>query len=399
MAALSVAALLGLASSVAAHGQVQGIVANGAFYEGYNPSFQYQTPPPTVIGWSIPQDQSNGFVASSDLSNPDIICHIAATPAKGHADVAAGDVIELQWTPWPDSHHGPVIDYLANCNGPCESVDKTKLEFFKIDGVGLVSDATVPGTWGSDQLIANNNSWTVTIPKNIAPGNYILRHEIIALHSAESAGGAQMYPHCINLAISGSGTEKPTGVLGTALYKEADPGIEVNIYQSLASYVIPGPAPISDAVSMKQSQPSITGNGVVETGAASPASAPATTSAAAAPTSSSATSVAAVASSTISSAAAAASSTLATSASAAASSALALTSQLPSAILTSTLPTAIPTSAAGGSTPMPSKPLPEGMTFQDLLEWVSYVFATMFKDLEQEQTQQNNHPRNFGKRS
>ncbi|KAF2238404.1 lytic polysaccharide monooxygenase, partial [Viridothelium virens] len=253
MATFSIAAaLLGLASSVSAHGQVQGIVANGEFYEGYSPSFQYSNPPPTVIGWSIPQDLDNGFVASSALQTDDIICHVNATPAKGHAVVAAGDVVELQWSAWPSSHHGPVIDYLANCNGACETVDKTKLEFFKIDGVGLVNDNPVPGTWASDQLIANNNSWVVTIPKSIAPGNYVLRHEIIALHSAGSAGGAQMYPHCINLQITGSGTTKPTGTLGTALYKEADPGIEVNIYQSL-SYVIPGPSPIADAVSMKQS--------------------------------------------------------------------------------------------------------------------------------------------------
>ena len=109
MAALSsVVALLGLASSVAAHGQVQGIVAGGKFYEGYSPSFQYSNPPPVVVGWSIPEDQDNGFVPSSNLSSPDIICHKAATPAQGHASVAAGDVVELQWTPWPDSHHGPV---------------------------------------------------------------------------------------------------------------------------------------------------------------------------------------------------------------------------------------------------------------------------------------------------
>ena len=296
MAALSVAAaVLGLVSSVTAHGQVQGIVAGGEFYEGYSPSFQYSTPPPVVIGWSIPDDLSNGFVASSALQTNDIICHVNATPAQGHANVKAGDVVELQWSAWPDSHHGPVVDYLANCNGACETVDKTTLEFFKIDGVGLVTDTPTPGTWATDQLIANNNSWVVTIPKNIAPGNYVLRHEIIALHSAEEAGGAQMYPHCINLAISGSGTEKPAGTKGTALYKEADPGIEINIYQSLSTYVIPGPAPISDAVSMKQAQPSIVGNGVVETGTAAPAgsAAQATSSAAIAAAPSSSATVAA----------------------------------------------------------------------------------------------------------
>lgn len=109
----------------------------------------------------------------------DIICHLNATNAKGHAVVAAGDRVFLQWTDWPDSHHGPVIDYLASCGSTgCETVDKTTLKFFKIDGVGLVDDKTVPGTWGDDQLVAQNSGWMVEIPPDIAPGHYVLRHEL-----------------------------------------------------------------------------------------------------------------------------------------------------------------------------------------------------------------------------
>jgi len=126
------------------------------------------------------------------------------------------------------------------------------LEFFKIDGVGLIDDTTVPGTWASDQLIANNNSWTVTIPSDIAPGNYVLRHEIIALHSAGTVDGAQNYPQCVNIQVSGTGTATPAGVLGTALYTETDPGIEINIYESLSTYVVPGPTLYSGAVSISQ---------------------------------------------------------------------------------------------------------------------------------------------------
>jgi endoglucanase len=97
--------------------------------------------------------------------------------------VAAGDKVFLQWTDWPDSHHGPVIDYLANCGSSgCETVDKASLEFVKIDGVGLVDDATVPGTWGTDQLIAQGSSWMVEIPPTIAPGYYVLRHELYVYH-------------------------------------------------------------------------------------------------------------------------------------------------------------------------------------------------------------------------
>lgn len=117
---------------------------------------------------------------SDAYGTTDIICHLDATNAKGHAVVAAGDRVFLQWTPnWPESHHGPVIDHLARCgDAGCESVDKTKLEFFKISGVGLVDGSSVPGIWGDDLLIAQNSGWMVEIPRNIAPGHYVLRHEL-----------------------------------------------------------------------------------------------------------------------------------------------------------------------------------------------------------------------------
>ena len=61
----------------------------------------------------------NTFISPKDYAHPDIVCHLAATPAGLHAPVNAGDVLAVRWAQWPTSHHGPVIDYLANCNGPC----------------------------------------------------------------------------------------------------------------------------------------------------------------------------------------------------------------------------------------------------------------------------------------
>lgn len=211
-------------------------------YQGYNPNFQYQKPIPSVAGWSIPQDQSTGFVATSAYGSPDIICHVGATPGASSAKVTAGTNVTLQWTTWPDSHHGPVIDYLAPCNGPCSGVDKTTLSFVKIAASGLLDGSSAPGKWAADELLANNISWTTTIPKDIAPGEYVLRHEVIALHEAGQVGGAQNYPQCVNLVVSGDGTATPTGVKGTELYKPTDAGIVVNIYQKLGdNYTIPGP--------------------------------------------------------------------------------------------------------------------------------------------------------------
>lgn len=121
-------------------------------------------------------------------------------------------------------------------------MNKTKLEFFKVEEAGLLDNKKSPGRWASDELMAANNTWTVNIPSDIAAGNYVLRHEIIALHNAMRDNGAQAYPQCINLKVTGGGTATPKGIPATQFYKPTDPGILVDIFNNLRAYVIPGPA-------------------------------------------------------------------------------------------------------------------------------------------------------------
>ena len=208
-----------------------------------NPSFAYENPPPSVPGWTA-SNLDNGFVSPSAYGSADIICHKSATPGKAYVSVKAGDSVKIQWTPlWPVGHKGPVLDYLAECPGDCTTVDKTALKFVKIAQGGLIDGSTNPGTYATDTIVKNNSTWTVAIPAALKPGNYVLRHEIIGLHVAGSSDGAQNYPQCINLKVSGSGTVAISGgVPATAFYKATDPGILFDIYRTVTSYVIPGPA-------------------------------------------------------------------------------------------------------------------------------------------------------------
>ena len=274
---------LALLSKVSAHGIVTGVVADGKYFQGYDPSFQYQKSPPEVAGWTAPLTQDRGFVDGSGYSSPDIICHKGATPGKGYIQVSAGGKIELQWTEWPVSHHGPMLDYLAPCGDDCTSVDKSSLQWTKIDEAGMNSWDAQPGDWASDDMIRNNNTWVTTIPSSIAPGKYVLRHETIALHAANNEGQAQNYPQCMNIEVSGSGTNGlESGTLGTELYKATDPGIFVNIYYpKLESYTIPGP-PVMSGGSSGSPQPSASASGSASASASS--SAPADVSVTATPT-------------------------------------------------------------------------------------------------------------------
>ncbi|CAI7590269.1 unnamed protein product [Penicillium discolor] len=241
--------LLSSAAMVAGHGYVSGAVVDGTYHGGFIVNtYNYMEEVPANIGWAE-KATDLGFIDGSGYASSDIICHKEATPGAISAEVKAGGKVELQWTEWPESHHGPVITYMANCNGDCSKVDKTTLKFFKIAEAGLIDDSNVPGKWATDELIANNNSATVTIPSAIAAGNYVLRHEIIGLHSAGEENGAQNYPQCLNLKVTGGGSDAPDGVLGTALYKATDPGIKISIYTALDSYKIPGPALYTGAAS------------------------------------------------------------------------------------------------------------------------------------------------------
>ena len=132
------------------------------------------------------------------------------------------------------------MTYLASCtSGDCRKEDPNTLNWFKIDHAGLNSD----GTWISDTIIKNNSTWTVTIPKELKPGPYLIRHELLALHSSSQINGAQFYPMCANLEIKGTGTGVPDKTVKfPGAYKPNDKGILVNIYYPvLTSYEIPGP--------------------------------------------------------------------------------------------------------------------------------------------------------------
>ncbi|KAJ5679056.1 hypothetical protein N7462_007300 [Penicillium macrosclerotiorum] len=236
MSILRVASLFTtLISLVAGHGYIKEIDIDGQSYTGY---LVNDNGGGSKIGWST-SATNDGYVTTG-YSSPDIICHMDGKPAASAAPVKAGGTVKLQWTSWPSDHHGPVITYLAKSDtDDWSSLDKTSLKFFKFDQGGLISGNTATGTWATDQLIAAGSSRTVTIPSSIEPGNYVLRQEIIALHSA---GNPQNYPQCINLKVTGGGSASPSGTAGESLYKASDPGLTIDIWHEATSYDIPGPA-------------------------------------------------------------------------------------------------------------------------------------------------------------
>lgn len=297
------AALVGALAGVAlGHAHVTGIVADGVYYGGFSFDYYYENVNTGTftesVGWYA-EDLDNGFISPSAYNTSDIVCHLNAQPANLTATVAAGGTVEFQWTNW--GHPGPVLTYAALCPDECTSptLDKTALEWIKIDEAGY---STTDETWAAYDLAANNNSWTTTVPSTLASGNYVFRHEIIAVHGAESLDGAQNYPQCVNIAVTGGGSASPSGTLGEALYSETDAGIYFNPYTTITDYVIPGPALMDGAV-----EQTVTATDGVEAATSAAATSTSVAAAAAVTTTSSSSSVEATpASSTVDAAVAAA---------------------------------------------------------------------------------------------
>ena len=112
--------------------------------------------------------------------------------------------------------------------------------WFKVAEAGRTGTSNV---WATTPLTADaTNIYNYKIPSCLAAGAYIVRHEIIALHAAHTSGGAQFYPSCHQIKITGSGTSTgpSSKVAFPGAYTATDPGILYDMYQA-QTYTIPGP--------------------------------------------------------------------------------------------------------------------------------------------------------------
>ncbi|KAF4612910.1 hypothetical protein D9613_010909 [Agrocybe pediades] len=221
----------------------------------------YTTPQPLRVVRGTKLD--SGFI--SDVTSTDITCSIGnqkLPPGPIQATVAAGGTVQVLWNTWPLGHFGPVLNYMAKCpTDNCSTFKgdtgspwfKVKFLLSQTGSYGSITrllprtkiqqDAFVNGVWASDTLARSNFTYNVHIPSKIAPGSYLLRHENLALHAASSQGGAQFYPVCIQLTVTGGGSLNPSGLSFPGTYKATDPGILFNVYQGdtvNAAYVPPG---------------------------------------------------------------------------------------------------------------------------------------------------------------
>ncbi|RMJ11224.1 hypothetical protein CDV36_009124 [Fusarium kuroshium] len=253
----SAVSVLAMASTVSAHARMYGVWVNGED-QGNGQNVYIRTPP------------SNSPV--KDLSSADIVCNVnGGTAAPEFVSAAAGDTLSFEW--YHDnrnddiidkSHQGPIITYIA----PYTETDGTGAIWTKIQEEGYDGSK-----WAVDNLIANGGKIDFDLPAGLKAGKYLIRQEIIAHHESDAtydqnpARGAQFYPSCVQVEVTGSGSAVPDeGFDFNTGYKYSDAGVHFNLYGSYSSYEIPGPAVWSG---------SSTGSGSGSSGSSPSASAPA----------------------------------------------------------------------------------------------------------------------------
>jgi hypothetical protein len=226
-----------LPAMVAGHGFVQDMTIDGNFIKG-NPVGQPATGPSGIRQVTSPNPIKGA-------QNRNVNCGTGATAADLILDAMPGSNLTFNWrgadgSTWPHDI-GPILTYMASCGSTtCDKFDPINAQWFKIKQDGLKAD----GNWTQIELF-NGGVSSATIPETLAPGNYMVRHEIIALHLATAMGGAEFYEGCVQTRIGGNQTGAPSPsdlVSLPGAYSDSDPGIfDPNVFDAGAPYTFPGP--------------------------------------------------------------------------------------------------------------------------------------------------------------
>ncbi|TDZ33124.1 Endo-beta-1,4-glucanase D [Colletotrichum spinosum] len=188
---------------------------------------------------------SNG--PADGVSSTQIRCYEADAKDRGAVatlPVTAGQTIGFASNSVV-GHPGPASFYMAKvpAGQTAATWDGSGAGWFKI-----YHERPTITSGGLEWASFNSVVLSTKIPTCLAPGEYLLRVEHLALHGAATEGGAQFYVACAQISLSGGGggSKSPAGVSFPGAYKSTDPGILFQPYwPTPTSYTNPGPAPIT----------------------------------------------------------------------------------------------------------------------------------------------------------
>ncbi|KAJ3039043.1 hypothetical protein HDV00_012670 [Rhizophlyctis rosea] len=138
-------------------------------------------------------------VTGNDISSSKITCGAnpaSANPASSRCTYAAGSTINAQYSESSAWHIGPCYVYISQDGRNWAKIyeDSKKIN----------------GEWCDSRFRANDRTLSFRIPSELPSGNWIVRIEHIALHQANTVGGAQIYVRCADITVTGGGSTAPS---------------------------------------------------------------------------------------------------------------------------------------------------------------------------------------------
>ncbi|KAH7078521.1 glycoside hydrolase [Paraphoma chrysanthemicola] len=204
----------------------------------------------------------------SSVTSNDVRCNVGGSKGvAGKCPVEAGGTVTVEMHQQNGdrsckneaiggAHYGPVIVYMSKVDDSSKADGSSG--WFKVYENGWAPANKRVGDddyWGVKDMNACCGKVDVKIPAELAAGDYLLRAEVIALHTAGSSGGAQLYMSCYQLTVTGGGSLNPPTVRFPGAYKASDPGIQINIHAAISKYVVPGPAVIAGGTTVTPGNP------------------------------------------------------------------------------------------------------------------------------------------------
>ncbi|KAJ7935278.1 glycosyl hydrolase family 61-domain-containing protein [Mycena leptocephala] len=294
-----IAAILASTSLVAGHGQVNRVTHGSTSNTGPNIYFAGDSDNSKTATRVMYKASSPAYVLFGGFTdNSQMSCEGSSkSPAPKTITVTAGDEIDIYWegatselkgkagtgsltayNPWVHAM-GFVFDYITSCNEDCTTFDATNAGWTKLAHAGIDTSKTISnelratmkgkpeqyfptsgqGLWAMAKLVQDGSKWTVKIPSSLKSGQYMIRHELAAVHNPKTSNpttGPQMYIACIQLnVVNGGDTSLPAGTQAKSLYDPNGAFANLNVYSDSfnpAKVTIPGP-PIWDGVSSNDS--------------------------------------------------------------------------------------------------------------------------------------------------
>ncbi|KAJ7125273.1 glycosyl hydrolase family 61-domain-containing protein [Mycena epipterygia] len=293
------AAILASTSLVAGHGQVNRVTSGSASNSGPNQYYAGDSKNSKTATRVMYKASSPSYVLFGGFTdNSQMSCEGSSkAPAPQTISVAAGDEIEVYWegatselkgkagtgsltayNPWVHAM-GFVFDYITSCNGDCTAFDATNAGWTKIAHAGIDTSQTISsqlretmknkpeqyyptsgsGLWAMAKLVQNGSKWSIKIPSSLKSGQYMIRHELAAVHNPKNSDpttGPQLYIACIQLDVTNGGDASlPAGTQAKSLYRPDGAFANINVLSDSfnpANIAIPGPD-IWDGVSSSSS--------------------------------------------------------------------------------------------------------------------------------------------------